>query len=74
MCLLISVRFPNVNLEEDLIHEDSNELVYLCVNGNSFQVKSSDDYSSIIGQLRRALKFCIDIHTPQFNLDVVEYG
>ena len=58
---------------EDLVYEDSDELVFLRVNGNSFHVKSGDDYSSVKGQLRGALKFWSDIHAPQFILDVIEY-
>ena len=61
-------------MEEDLVHEDSDELVYLRVSGNSFEVKSSDDYSSVKGRLRGALKFRNDIHAPQFIPDVIEYG
>ena len=61
-------------MDEDLVHEDSDELVYLRVNGNSFEVKSGDDYSSVKGRLRGALNFWNDIHAPQFILDVIEYG
>ena len=61
-------------MDEDLVHEDSDELVYLRVNGNSFEVKSSDDYPSVKGRLRGALNFWNEIHAPQFILDVIEYG
>ena len=30
-------------MEEDLVHEDSDELVFLRVNGNSFEFKSGND-------------------------------
>lgn len=61
-------------MDEDLVHEDSDELVYLRVNGNSFEVKSGDDYPSVKGRLRGALNFWNEIHAPQFILDVIEYG
>ena len=61
-------------MDEDLVHEDSDELVYLRVNGNSFEVKSSDDHPSVKGRLRGALNFWNEIHAPQFILDVIEYG
>ena len=56
---------------EDLVHEDSAELVFLRVNGNSFEIKSGDEYSSVKGRLRGALKFWNDF---QFILDVIEFG
>ena len=63
-------------MEPDLVHdsEDSDELAFLRVNGNSFEVKSGDDYLSVKGRLRGALKFWNDIHAPRFILDVIEYG
>ena len=61
-------------MEPDLVHEDSDELVFLRVNGNSFEVKSGDDYLSVKGRLLGALKFWNDIHAPRFILDVIEYG
>ena len=66
----------DVDLEQDLaiVHEDSDELIFLRVNGNSFEVKSGDDYSSVKGRLRGALAFWNDIHAPQFILDVIDYG
>jgi len=32
------------DLDPDLVHDDSDEIVFLRVNGNSFEVKSGDDY------------------------------
>ena len=64
----------DVDLEQGLVHEDSDELIFLRVNGNSFEVKSGDDYSSVKGRLRGALAFWNDIHAPQFILDVIDYG
>ena len=61
-------------MEQGLVHEDSDELIFLRVNGNSFEVKSGDDYSSVKGRLRGALAFWNDIHAPQFILDVIDYG
>ena len=61
-------------MEQDLVHEDSNELVFLRVSGNSFEAKSGEDYLSVKGQPRGALTFWNDIHAPQFILDVIEYG
>ena len=61
-------------MEEDPLHEDSDELVFLHVNGNSFEVKLGDDYSSVKERLRGAYKLWNDIHAPQFILDVIEYG
>jgi len=61
-------------MEQDLAHDDSDKLVFLCVNGNSFEVKSSKDYLSVKGWLRGALAFWNDIHVPQFILVVIEYG
>jgi len=61
-------------LEEDLVNEDSDYLVFLHIKGNSFEVKSGDDYLSVKGQLRGALYFWNDINAPQFFLDVIEYG
>ena len=61
-------------MEQGLVLEDSDELIFLRVNGNSFEVKSGDDYSSVKGRLRGALAFWNDIHAPQFILDVIDYG
>lgn len=61
-------------MKQGLVHEDSDELIFLRVNGNSFEVKSGDDYSSVKGRLRGALVFWNDIHAPQFILDVIDYG
>ena len=58
-------------MELDLVHEDSGELVFLRVNGNSFEVKSCEDYLSVKGRLRGALAFWNDIHAPKFILDVI---
>ena len=61
-------------MDPDLVHDDGDELVFLRANGNSFEVKSGDDYLSVKGRLRRALKFWNDVHAPRFTLDVIEYG
>lgn len=61
-------------MEQGLVLEDSDELIFLRVNGNSFEVKSGDDYSSVKGRLRGVLAFWNDIHAPQFILDVIDYG
>ena len=62
----------DVNLEPDLVDdsEDSYELVLLRINGNSFEVKSGDDYLSVKGRLCGVLKFWNYIHVPRFILDV----
>ena len=64
----------DVDLDPDLVHDDSDELVFLRANGHSFEVQSGDVYLSVKGRLRGALKFWNDIHAPRFILDVIEYG
>ena len=64
----------DVDLDPGIVHDDSDELVFLRANGNSFEVQSGDVYLSVKGRLRGALKFWNDIHAPRFILDVIEYG
>ena len=64
----------DVDHDPDLVHDDSDELVFLRAKGNSFEVQSGDDYLSVQGLLRGALKFWNDIHAPHFILDVIDYG
>ncbi|XP_068680179.1 uncharacterized protein [Montipora foliosa] len=64
----------DVDLDAGIVHDDSDELVFLRANGNSFEVQSGDVYLSVKGRLRGALKFWNDIHAPRFILDVIEYG
>ena len=57
-------------MDPDLVHDDSDELVFLRANGNSFEVQYGDVYLSVKGRLSGGLKFWNDIHAPRFILDI----
>ena len=62
----------DVDLEQDFVHEDNNDIFFLRITCDSFEVNSGDYYLSVKGQFHGALKFWNDIHMPQFILDVIE--